>query len=1151
MPKHGLPGVLDWLRRRAALEVSCGELLEKFLAASRAPGNASAAPTADEAFAELVRRHGAKVYGVCRRILGDHQLAEDAFQATFVVLLRKASAVHPRAGVGGFLYGVARKAALEAFAVSRRRRETLVAEPPERVDCEPASPDHHDLALLDEEIANLSDAHRAALVLCEFDGVSRAQAAKQLGIAEGTLSSRLAAARKQLRKRLQKRGVALSAGLLTALAESGHAAAPLGLTATTAAITEQAVPPMVSLIAHGVLKTMVLAKLKSVTVFAAALVLASGMTFGLLATGTAGVQEKREQAADQKAAPVEPLAAKLQPRMDVHGDPLPPGALARLGTLRQRAADSHLAVSADGKDIITVGGAMTVRVWDAATGQLRSLRQLPETQSWTTTLSPHGKYLLRESFQPHQLAVWDVAAGKIAYTHLLSDIAMIEWSEFSTDERQVAISETKNDFRRNYLAIRIWDLASGQMRTLHEFDQQSYQPIVRFAPDGKRLVAHLNQNRLHCWDLSNGKNLWNASSHRYFCFTSDSKTIVRHFDDPLDAASGASIPWKVKAPEEWCPLSGSPDGRLVAFLTLEEELVLWEIATGKTVLKAPKVYRHTSGKFFPFLRFTEFAFMPDGKGFVWRPDVLQRWNIADGSMIFPDTREWGHTGAISRILFSPDGRLMASRGLYDRIIWWDIAAGRPLHAINGGFGQVMAFSPSGRHFLAPQTGKKVGLASWDVAARKVAGFFDRPEPNAGSLGGGGRELRVTADGRKILLLEFKNGRAGDECILTVWDFASGKSVRHERVPWVEESALTPDGESVLAFDSLSGDVVLRAVENAEPRWRLPLEARNPDYGLSGNNLVLSTDGRFMAARVEFYVYQTGQRKLGDIRVADMRAGRQLMKLQVDGDAHFAFSPDNRLFAVTAGDGVRFWEVASHKQVGFIPAPNRSALPPGEAFASALVFSPDSRTLATGHTDCTILLWDATFQGGMPRGPLSDAERAARWAELAGDDAAPAQAAAWRFLDDPAPSVVFLKSQLPPVVAAPREETQKWLKQLESDQFQSREVAEKQLRSLGNRAEPAMRAALKENPTLETSRRINAILAILDAARPTTNEDLRAIRAVQILERIESAESRQLLAELSGHARPTWFQRAAQESLDRQRSRSAVGVNSAKAAGSPP
>jgi hypothetical protein len=173
----------------------------------------------------------------------------------FLVLARKAHAVRPPGAVGGWLFGVARRAALEAYAVSRRRRETPVAAVPDRpgADRPPAEADA--LAALDAEIAALSEPLRAAVVLCELDGLSRREAARRLGVAEGTLSSRLAAARKRLAVRLAARGVTASAALFAASAEVGRAAVPAG-------------PPSaaVSLIARGVMRAMYATKLKLLSI---------------------------------------------------------------------------------------------------------------------------------------------------------------------------------------------------------------------------------------------------------------------------------------------------------------------------------------------------------------------------------------------------------------------------------------------------------------------------------------------------------------------------------------------------------------------------------------------------------------------------------------------------------------------------------------------------------------------------------------------------------------------------------------------------------------------------------------------------------------------------------------------------------------------
>ncbi len=252
-----LKKVVERLRRELSEGSPDSDLLERYIA-----------DRDETAFAELVERHGPKVYAICRRLLGQHQLAEDAYQATFVVLAKKAHSLHTRSAVGGFLYGVARKAALNAYAVSRRRKETLMDSVPDSRAAEYRAADSDVLAMLDEEIANLSETLRAAVVLCELDGVSRAKAAKQLGIAEGTLSSRLAAARKQLAAKLKARGVTFSLGLFATLTASANSAGAPVLEAATASV---------STIAEGVLRTMFLAKLKVVTILGALIAVAIGL----------------------------------------------------------------------------------------------------------------------------------------------------------------------------------------------------------------------------------------------------------------------------------------------------------------------------------------------------------------------------------------------------------------------------------------------------------------------------------------------------------------------------------------------------------------------------------------------------------------------------------------------------------------------------------------------------------------------------------------------------------------------------------------------------------------------------------------------------------------------------------------------------------
>jgi RNA polymerase sigma factor (sigma-70 family) len=201
-----------------------GQLLERYVRSRE-----------EAAFAALVRRHGPMVWGVCRRVLGNHQDAEDAFQATFLVLARKAAAV---VSVASWLHGVAHRTALKARSAAARRqaREKQVMAMPEP---EAVQPDLWDdlKPLLDKELSRLPEKYRGAIVLCDLEGKTRKEAALQMQVPEGTVASRLATARAMLAKRLTGRGVAVSATALAAVLSQQAASASVPVAVVSATIT--------------------------------------------------------------------------------------------------------------------------------------------------------------------------------------------------------------------------------------------------------------------------------------------------------------------------------------------------------------------------------------------------------------------------------------------------------------------------------------------------------------------------------------------------------------------------------------------------------------------------------------------------------------------------------------------------------------------------------------------------------------------------------------------------------------------------------------------------------------------------------------------------------------------------------------------------
>jgi RNA polymerase sigma factor (sigma-70 family) len=259
--------VIQHVRRAALLsdsaEIGDGELLGCFIETRDAA-----------AFASLVKRHGPMVWGVCRRHLNHHD-AEDAFQATFLVLVRKATSIRPRQMVGNWLFGVAHQTALHARRTTARRaaREVQVMIMPEAKTVQ--QDQWHDAqTLLDQELSRLPDMYRVVIVLCDLEGRTRREAALQLGVPEGTVAGRLARARALLAKRLSKCGFALSAGTLaTVLAQqTASASVPAsvvdstvvaaGLMAAGKAAAPAAVSGKVAALTEGVLKTMLMSKLK-------------------------------------------------------------------------------------------------------------------------------------------------------------------------------------------------------------------------------------------------------------------------------------------------------------------------------------------------------------------------------------------------------------------------------------------------------------------------------------------------------------------------------------------------------------------------------------------------------------------------------------------------------------------------------------------------------------------------------------------------------------------------------------------------------------------------------------------------------------------------------------------------------------------------
>jgi RNA polymerase sigma factor (sigma-70 family) len=275
----------------------------------------------EAAFTVLVRRYGRVVFGVCRRVLRHEQDAEDAFQAAFLVLARKAASVRRAGEVGNWLYGVAYNVARKAKAMRHRRelKERAAAAQPRR-DTPTGLPD--DLQeILDRELHALPDKYRAAVVLCDLGGLTIREAAAQVRCPPKTLGTRLSRGRSLLAGRLTRRGVTISAAALAAaLAPCATAADCSRLIASTvqaavafAAGSATAVPPAVAALTQGVSNVMLSKTLKCVTVLACGVLALAGSSAGSQAGRRVGPSEPVVVVADA-LEPAARAAAEDAPR---------------------------------------------------------------------------------------------------------------------------------------------------------------------------------------------------------------------------------------------------------------------------------------------------------------------------------------------------------------------------------------------------------------------------------------------------------------------------------------------------------------------------------------------------------------------------------------------------------------------------------------------------------------------------------------------------------------------------------------------------------------------------------------------------------------------------------------------------------------------
>jgi RNA polymerase sigma factor (sigma-70 family) len=1053
----------------------------------------------EAAFAVLVRRHGPLVLSTCRHLLRDEAAAEDAFQATFVALVRKAAGLRRCPSLSGWLFGAARNCArhLRRAADRRARRERRAARP------EPVpAPDlswRDACAALHAEIGQLPDVYRLPLVLCYLQGLSREEAARRLGWSPDTVRGRLERGRRCLRDRLARRDITLTVGLLAAVATD--AVSP---SLVRAAVARSVRPP--ARIA-GVAAAVGPARLPLTAGLATAAVLVGTV---ILATGTGA-----PPAADPPAKGERLEAARPAGRLDSFGDPLPDGAVARLGTVRFNHGDSlhGLLYTPDGKEVISVGNG-TARIWDATTGA--ELRQFPTGRpDWDErpVLTPDGKHLVLvvQEF-PDSLRVFDLASGKVERSGPLSirrgDQAVARPNAVSADAALVAVWTQK--------FVRVFDAATA--KELHTLPRagESFEGLCFVGPE---LLGTAGGQKVELWEARSGKPVrefdlggpagviaGSPDGKRLATLSHGTVDVEKFLDKDTvrlwDPATGKPGPGLVSRPNRWFMRIGfSPDSKLVwAFAQGRDagEVTLWDATTG-----ARRAEISTTGQVV--------AVSPDGGRLAagatgGKFDV---WDLATSKPTAPSelTSPWVAAVSLSR---TGDRAITLGRSA---ITTWDTASGKPLgspavpeHLFEHNWCRI---SSTGRYALTVQTREKGGAVTlWDVATVKPVHTIPVARPAYGAKGS------FSPDSTRLALR-----LPGKDAPITVHDLASWKEVaaiRPTANEYPDQFFFADDGRTLIVPGKRTVGYDLATGREAFG-WKMDTELSKTNMGIGAvggggvmmeadrrpwRSFVVSPDGTLVACVLD--AGWAPDAKIPDrIVLCDARTGKAIRRCgdsgrQSRGYEKLIFSPDGRLLASSDGYDIHIWEVGTGKEVRTLRG-HRSEI-------EALAFSGNGRRLASASGDSTVLVWDVCPQ---TKGEPSDA-----WADLASADPAIGWATVRRMADDA--TIALLRNHLRSFTTADSERITKLVASLDSDEFRTRDRAFKELAELGHAARPALRVARDKKPSAEVADRLDQLLSRV-IGPPSSGESLRVSRALAVLEAKGTSDARTLLKELAGGA----------------------------------